>query len=330
MRTGADYRETLRSDGRQVWVLGEGRVEDVTTHPATSAMIDEYVAWYDRHRDPAWQDVLIAPDAADREPTPWAFTVPRSTDDLIGMGRSFAKTLFHSAGNITHDPAYGHLIAMGVLTAVQQRNVSEKQTADAEAYRAADRRYRAFSDILRRGRADRLSPARRPGRPGGAADRARNRFRGRAQRQGRHAHEPGLCRGRLYRRAERRADRRAPRELCRAGRGARGYHDLPQGRGARRQPVHRAADQPLRRARRDHVARQCLRPVGARLSRRTLAGADRDLAAVASPLRLARQGRVHARAGAGAGARDGVAGAPRRPSSTSSISSPRCRPRAPV
>ena len=135
MRTGADYRETLRSDGRQVWVLGEGRVEDVTTHPATSAMIDEYVAWYDRHRDPAWQDVLVAPEAADREPTPWAFTVPRSTDDLIGMGRSFAKTLFHSAGNITHDPAYGHLIAMGVLTAVQQRNVSEKQIADAEAYR---------------------------------------------------------------------------------------------------------------------------------------------------------------------------------------------------
>ena len=36
MRTGADYRESLR-DGRKVWVLGEGRVEDVTTHPATRA-----------------------------------------------------------------------------------------------------------------------------------------------------------------------------------------------------------------------------------------------------------------------------------------------------
>ena len=135
MRTGADYRETLRGDGRQVWVLGEGRIDDVTTHPATSAMIDEYVAWYDRHRDPAWRDVLIAPEAADREPTAWAFTVPRTTDDLMGIGRSFAKTLFHSAGNITHDPAYGHLIAMGILTAVQERNVSAKQIADAEAYR---------------------------------------------------------------------------------------------------------------------------------------------------------------------------------------------------
>jgi aromatic ring hydroxylase len=135
MRTGADYRETLRGDGRQVWVLGEGRVEDVTTHPATSAMIDEYVAWYDRHRDPLWRDVLMAPASADRKAAPWAFTVPRTTGDLVGMGRSFAKTLFHSAGNVTHDPAYGHLIAMGILTAVEERNVSEKQIADAEAYR---------------------------------------------------------------------------------------------------------------------------------------------------------------------------------------------------
>ena len=35
------------------------------------------------------------------------------------MGRSFAKTTFLSAGNITHTPAYGNLIALGVLTALQ-------------------------------------------------------------------------------------------------------------------------------------------------------------------------------------------------------------------
>ena len=51
------------------------------------------------------------------------------------MGRSFAKTIFLSAGNITHTPAYGHLISMGVLTAVQERNVSARQIADAAAYR---------------------------------------------------------------------------------------------------------------------------------------------------------------------------------------------------
>jgi aromatic ring hydroxylase len=134
MRTGADYREALR-DGRKVWVLGEGLVEDVTTHPATSAVVDEYVAWYDLHADPAWQDILIAPPAAGRDPTAWAYLVPKTSEDLIGMGRSFAKTIFISAGNLTHTPAYGHLIALGILTAVQQQNVSEKQVADAMAYR---------------------------------------------------------------------------------------------------------------------------------------------------------------------------------------------------
>ena len=63
MRTGADYRQALR-DGRRVWVMGEGRVADVTTHPATRAMVDEYALWYDRHLDPAWHDALLAPPEA--------------------------------------------------------------------------------------------------------------------------------------------------------------------------------------------------------------------------------------------------------------------------
>jgi aromatic ring hydroxylase len=136
MRTGAQYREALRGDGRKVWVMGAGLVEDVTTHPATRAMVEEYVLWYDRHFDPEWQETLFAPATAQRPRTAWAYAVPKDSAELAGMGRSFAKTLFLSAGNITHDPAYGHLIAMGVLTAVEERNVSSTQIANAEAYRA--------------------------------------------------------------------------------------------------------------------------------------------------------------------------------------------------
>jgi 4-hydroxyphenylacetate 3-monooxygenase len=135
MRAGADYRDTLRQDGRKVWVLGEGPVGDVTTHPATAGMVEEYVAWFDRHLDPEWQDVLIAPPFAGGERTAWAYVLPKTSQDLIGMGRSFAKTLFLSAGNITHTPAYGHLISMGVLTAVQQIKHSDEQIANASAYR---------------------------------------------------------------------------------------------------------------------------------------------------------------------------------------------------
>ncbi|HUN43320.1 MAG TPA: 4-hydroxyphenylacetate 3-hydroxylase N-terminal domain-containing protein [Acetobacteraceae bacterium] len=134
LRTGAEYREALR-DGRKVWVVGEGRVDDVTTHPATRAMVDEYVAWYDRHFDAAWQDRLLTPtDAAGRR-IPWGYVLPRTSQDLVAMGRSFAATTFLSAGNITHTPAYGCLIALGVLGEVQEHNPSQQQIDNALAYR---------------------------------------------------------------------------------------------------------------------------------------------------------------------------------------------------
>src|SRR6516164_6292645 len=134
MRTGADYRYSLR-DGRKVWVMGEGWADDVTTHPATRAMVEEYAAWYDRHLDPAWQDLLLARPNASGERIPWAYVLPRSVEDLVGMGRSFAKTTFLSAGNITHTPAYGNLIALGVLTAAQTYDAPAEQIAEALAYR---------------------------------------------------------------------------------------------------------------------------------------------------------------------------------------------------
>ena len=87
MRTGGEYREALR-DGRRVWVMGEGWAGDVTAHPATRAMVEEYAAWYDRHLDLAWQEVLLARADADGERVPWAYVAPKGAEDLIGMGRS--------------------------------------------------------------------------------------------------------------------------------------------------------------------------------------------------------------------------------------------------
>jgi aromatic ring hydroxylase len=134
MRTGAEYRQALR-DGRRVWVMGEGLIEDVTAHPATRAMVEEYVAWYDLHLDPAWQGIAIRPPDAQSEGTPWAYVVPKSADDLCGMGRFFSATTFLSAGNITHTPCYGHMIALGVLASVEERDVSAEQIANAARYR---------------------------------------------------------------------------------------------------------------------------------------------------------------------------------------------------
>jgi aromatic ring hydroxylase len=123
-------------------------VDDMTAHPATSAMVEYYVAWYDRHFDPDWQDILLAPPDADGVRTPMAFLVPRSADDLRRMGRSFAATIFPSAGNVTHTPAYGNLIALGILDAVQRRNPSPDDAATAATYRdglAVSGRFLTFS-----------------------------------------------------------------------------------------------------------------------------------------------------------------------------------------
>src|SRR6201998_926270 len=130
MRTGAEYREALR-DGRRVWVMGAGWAGDVTAHPATQAMVEEYAAWYDRHLDPAWEEALLAPVDGDGKLGPWAYVAPKGIPDLIGMGRSFAKTTFLSAGNITHTPAYGNLIQLGVLTASQTYDAPAENIAEA-------------------------------------------------------------------------------------------------------------------------------------------------------------------------------------------------------
>ena len=132
MRTGAEYQDALH-DGRRVWVLGDGLIDDVTVHPATRAVVDEYAAWYDRHLDPAWQDVVLTPPDANGDRAPWGYIVPRNAADLSRVGRSFSKTTFLSAGNLTHTPAYGQLIALGVLCAAQEAAVSPKQIRDAAA-----------------------------------------------------------------------------------------------------------------------------------------------------------------------------------------------------
>ena len=133
MRTGADYRESLR-DGRDVWVLGEGPVKDVTTHPATSAMVEEYVAWYDRHFDSDWQDTLLTPPNEQGNRRPLALTPPRTSDDLQRMGRQISAVHFLTGGNMTHTPGYGELIALGTLNALTRLNHSAEEIETAREY----------------------------------------------------------------------------------------------------------------------------------------------------------------------------------------------------
>ncbi len=135
MRTGAEYREVLR-DGRKVYVVGEGFIDDLNTHPATAAMAQEYVDWYDRQINPTpeW-DILFTPPDENGVRKPVQMIIPETPQDLQRMGRAFEETVFYTAGNMTHDPAYGNLIAISIVDAVHKMNHSEKQIRDAIAYR---------------------------------------------------------------------------------------------------------------------------------------------------------------------------------------------------
>ena len=192
MKVGAEYREALR-DGRKVFVMGEGRVDDVTTHPATQPMVEQYVAWYDRHFDPVWADRLLAPLNSSGKRMPWAFVAPKTSEDVIAIGQTIQSTILLSAGNITHTPLYGHLIALGVLTAAETRNAGPRYVANAMAYRdriASTGRFRPFA-AARRSSVSASGPI-----PGNGFDQAGERERsghGRA-RPTWYAHKPGLRR----------------------------------------------------------------------------------------------------------------------------------------
>ena len=134
MRTGSDYRESLR-DGRNVWVMGEGPVDDVTTHPATSAMVEEYVKWYDRHLAPDWQDTLLTEPDANGERRLLAFEAPKTSADLQRLGKAIRAGFSTNGGNITHTPGYGALIALGLLNHLTGLNNSAEDIEAARRYR---------------------------------------------------------------------------------------------------------------------------------------------------------------------------------------------------
>ena len=308
MRTGAEYREALR-DGRRVWVMGEGWVDDVTVHPATRAMVDEYAAWYDRHFDPEWRDVVLSPPGRRGGRVPWSYLLPRSPGDLRGMGRCFSATTFLSAGNITHTPAYGNLIALGILDAIQQRNVSPEQIAQAAEYReliARTGRFLTFcAGAATIGARLREDPGERVALHAVRETDAGLVLQGKVGMHTSPAYAEdvyigGLCGVDL---------RSAPRDVHRPDRRPGRHRPLPEDLGPPCKPLHRPAEQPLRRAGRADVARRRVRPLGARLPDGPVARGDGLLALLAPALLLAVEGGVHARPGPRLRTRPGLEGA---------------------
>ena len=145
MRTGADYRESLR-DGRRVWVAGRGpgrRRHDASGDPRDGRGICRLVRPALRSGMAGHRCLRRRPTTACARRSAYHRAAQRRRPDRAWAGASRATT-FLSAGNITHTPAYGHLIALGVLTAVRP----------AQRLAGADRQRRGLSRsmIARTGR----------------------------------------------------------------------------------------------------------------------------------------------------------------------------------
>jgi 4-hydroxyphenylacetate 3-monooxygenase len=97
-------------------------------------MVDEYVAWYDRHFDADWQDILLTPSDGNGQRHPLALTPPKTSADLRRLGKSISAVQLVTGGNVTHTPGYGALIALGMLNVLKRLNNSSEEIEAAEAY----------------------------------------------------------------------------------------------------------------------------------------------------------------------------------------------------
>lgn len=134
MRTGKEYESSLQ-DGRDVWIVGEGQVPDVTTHNLTKNMVQEYSTWYDRHYLPEWQNTLMTGPENNPATRPLAFEIPKTSSDLQAQGTALRSILSASGGNITHTPGYGALIALGLLNHITELNNSSEDVEAVIKYR---------------------------------------------------------------------------------------------------------------------------------------------------------------------------------------------------
>ncbi|HUK60174.1 MAG TPA: 4-hydroxyphenylacetate 3-hydroxylase N-terminal domain-containing protein [Stellaceae bacterium] len=100
VRTGADYIDGIRDDGRRVFIDGEV-VRDVTAHPAFRAAVRSIAHLYDIAADPANRAVMTYASPATGKPVLRCWEIPRTPSDLAArraMSTRWAEATFGLMG----------------------------------------------------------------------------------------------------------------------------------------------------------------------------------------------------------------------------------------
>jgi aromatic ring hydroxylase len=102
-RTGEQFLEGLRKTSRTVW-LGDGRVEDVTTHPSLAQAARTLADVFDRQHPYAGE--CLIPDPETGEPISVSHLIPRSVEDLERRNRGLARISEATLGMMGRTPDY--------------------------------------------------------------------------------------------------------------------------------------------------------------------------------------------------------------------------------
>jgi 4-hydroxyphenylacetate 3-monooxygenase len=103
--TGAEYLDSIRADGREVWIDG-ARVTDVTTHPAFRNSTRMVARLYDSLHDPKNAAVLQVPLEDGSGWTHPGFQAPRSLQDSLRQRDAYAHWARQGYGWLGRSPDF--------------------------------------------------------------------------------------------------------------------------------------------------------------------------------------------------------------------------------
>lgn len=113
IRTGQEYRAHLAAHPREVWLRGE-RIDDISTHPAFAAPIEQVARLYDLQHRPEYKETLsyVSPTSGDRVAT--SFLVPKSHEDLERRREAFRTCAEANFGLMGRSPDFLNATVMAM------------------------------------------------------------------------------------------------------------------------------------------------------------------------------------------------------------------------
>src|SRR3954462_3143813 len=102
-RTGAQFLDGLRDDGREVWMDGQ-KVEDIVGHPLLGGAARGLAGWFDWCHEHA--ETCLYPSPTTGQPVNVSFLQPRSRDDLVRRRVGMRQMAEYHGGVMGRAPDY--------------------------------------------------------------------------------------------------------------------------------------------------------------------------------------------------------------------------------